>query len=120
MFPNSMPRQTRKQTVIEIEKCLYTGHDWSFGGPQNPGQILQSKNKRKWRRRLGPHRTINESATALREDRCYRGKAMRTLSLGKKSEILPCPFHSPGFTLIQPERVEEGQSIEQHIDMIKY
>ena len=39
--------------------------DWSFGGPQNPGKISQSKNKSKRRRRLSAHRTINDSATAL-------------------------------------------------------
>ena len=63
--------------------------------------------------------TANDSATALREDRCYRGKEMGTLRLiGKKNEIQKNPGHmhhlkvsvnSPGFPLTQPEEtVEEG------------
>ena len=80
MFPNPVLRQTWKQTVSEVQRCfvhrpyqpnerrLQRNHlkqRLEIGGPQSPGQRWQSQQTSQRKRTLGPHRIVEESATAL-------------------------------------------------------
>ena len=95
--------------------------DWSFGLPQNPGQRLQSNNKKQEETKT-ESTSINENVTTLEENWWYKGKLMGALSLiGKKGEIQKNPdhmkvsAHSPGHNQRrQWRKVREFEQARRH------